>query len=212
MQGDQEPSPEWLREKYEDEGLSTWDIALELGISRYRATHLLKEAGVIVEGNESESYKELRRRAMETEPQEDRETLEGMYNDLGMTQEQIAEVFDVTQSTVSYWFKKHGIETGYRPDVPDELDDPEVLDHYYHDLGYDAVDMATKFDVAKRVVEDKLRQHDIPFREDEAPEGIRNRKWLADRLHKDELSEEEIADLADCSVVTVKNWRRRHML
>jgi DNA-binding transcriptional regulator LsrR (DeoR family) len=46
-------------------------------------------------------------------PWKDPDRLRRLYHDDGLTQSEIAHRFGIDDSTVSYWFTKFGIETGY---------------------------------------------------------------------------------------------------
>ena len=64
------------------------------------------------DGHESTEYDQPRLR-----PWKDADTLRRLYHDDGLTQQEIAERFGIDDSTVSYWFRKLGINTGYTTDT-----------------------------------------------------------------------------------------------
>lgn len=59
---------------------------------------------------------ESKRTTTELQPYKDAEVLRELYIEDGHTQAEIAEFYNIDQSTVYYWLNKHGIERG-EPDV-----------------------------------------------------------------------------------------------
>lgn len=96
------------------------------------------------------------------EPWRDRDTLERLYVDEGLTQEEVAERLDCGRTTVASWLRKYDIPTQGpgRRNVP-ELHDPELLHELYVDRGLSLRGVADEIGCHATSVARALRRHDI---------------------------------------------------
>lgn len=205
------PTDEELEELYAGDS-SVRDLALEHDVPWHTARKWLDEAGVEVEGTESEQYRMLKSEGENGSELDDPERLRGLYVEQGMTQAEIGDEHGVSQTTVSYYLDKHDIETG-ASDVPDELDNPHYMRRLYVVDGFTAPDIAAKHGVSTGTVLRRLEAHGIerdpPGGGSRKDERLTDRDWLAEKLHEEGLSESAVAAEADCTESTVRHWRRK---
>lgn len=92
-----------------------------------------------------------------------RARLKEMYVDKGLTQEEIAQLHGVVQTTVSAKLRALGIET--RPDGPPQLElGEEILRYLYWDLGLTLEETATRLRCSRSTVLRRMRDHQVPRR------------------------------------------------
>lgn len=97
-----ELSPEWLREKYHGENLSTKEIGELVGFSKKTIQRRMRECGV-----------ELRNpgKPAADERLQDEEWFREMYEEKGHSTADIAEICGCAKPTVQDWKEKHGVES-----------------------------------------------------------------------------------------------------
>jgi len=82
-----------------------------------------------------------------------KETLEKLYVNQGLSQSEIADRFDVDQTTISRWIDKHGIK---RP-----LEDAQILIEMYHENDMSLRDIANEIDSYPGSVAKAMERHGI---------------------------------------------------
>lgn len=107
--GDTEPLHDeaWLREQYIEKEKSSIEIARELEVSDSSVSRWLSRHGIETRSAyppEDDDLKTLR----------DEEWLRERYHGDGLTQQEMADEINVSESAVSYWMREYGIETTRR--------------------------------------------------------------------------------------------------
>lgn len=139
------------------------------------------------------------------EPYHDRETLTELYIDRGLTQSDIADQFDIQQTTVSKWLRKTGVVT----DGPTPWRDEETLRWLYHERGMTQAEIADRFGIEANTVSEWMGRHDITTRRyQEAP--WKDAETLRSLYHGDGLPLREIANRFDRSPETIRHWLDTH--
>lgn len=138
-------------------------------------------------------------------PYHDKETLERLYCDEGLTQGEIADRYDVTQSLISKWLRKTGVVEPQETPWHDE----ETLRELYHEQGLDQSEIAEKFDIASNTVSAWMSKHDITTRpHQDAPH--KNEDILRYLYHDERLSMREIGERFGKSRETIRHWLDKH--
>jgi len=83
---------------------------------------------------------------------------------LGMNQEKVAELAGVSQNTIKYWEKKHGLNRSRSQGDP-RLADADWLREQYHGEERSTYDIADELDCSYHAVLYRLRSFDIDIRE-----------------------------------------------
>jgi len=90
-------------------------------------------------------------------------------------QEEIADIADVSISTISYWMDKYGIETKQYERIQKEPDNIEEIKEEYNS-GASLVEVADGLDVSHPTVRRWLKEAGVETRE-QYPEGEDNPRW-----------------------------------
>ena len=120
MSDDSEPwhDKATLRRLYEDEEMTTYEIADEMGVCSSTVRYWMDKHG-IERRNTASHY--------DSEPWRDKATLRRLYEDEGMSTWEIADKMDVAPTTIQYWMDKHGIDRR-EPKNNTEYSDEELLE------------------------------------------------------------------------------------
>ena len=95
----------------------------------------------------------------------DKETLEELYVEKGLDQSEISDMFDVSQTTISRWIRKHNIK------LP--LDNPDLLREMYHENGMSLSEISDEIGCWSGSVGKAMERH-----------GIERRKSTKEKLPK----------------------------
>lgn len=132
---------------------------------------------------------------------------------------EIAKECGCSQSTVSYWLDKHGIDTrdvgGYEKDAKHR--DESYLRKKYLEEGLTTYEIAEECGCVDATVLKWLKKHGIETRkataipENTAPdERLTNSEWLREQYVEEYRSSVEIADECECTPNSVLYWLDRH--
>lgn len=188
-----------LRELYWDEGLSTREIADKLGCAGPTIVKAMDEHGV-----ETRSSGEAQQ-----DPPADKETLTKLYHERGLTQYELAEELDCSQSSINRWLSRYGINTKDHGDYSDgPWRDQDTLEELYSE-GLTQPEIAERLGCSLTTVAYWTVEHDIDIGQ------FRDTPWqnpetLSELYVEKELSYEEIAERTGCSPGTVYRWVNRH--
>lgn len=96
----------------------------------------------------------------------DEETLRRLYHDEWMSTIAIADEFDVSDKTIQYWMKKHGIERRDHTEktAHPELHDADLLREWYHDEGLTTFDIADRIGCEQAPVWQAMNRHGTELR------------------------------------------------
>lgn len=129
-----------LRELYVEQGLSSMDIAERFDVSDTTIRENLKRYGVKVrstqESHRIKAPKELR----------NADKLRELYHNEGLTNAEIANRLGVTDSTVTMWRYRHGIEANDPPSGPD---------HYAWKENPDSIDYGNNWSTQRKAARDR---------------------------------------------------------
>lgn len=89
-----------------------------------------------------------------------KEWLEKKYWDEGLEQSEIAEIFDVDNSTITRWMKKNNIPTVFA-----EWISKSELEYLYHDRMFSLRDIGEKFDVDSETVREAMKKNGVDTRD-----------------------------------------------
>lgn len=142
---------DWLRDLYEGEGLSTYQIAQRVGLNRQQVTRRLRAAGVVLA-----SRGVGRRRGHRlAEPGALRPMLQEWYLVQRLTSKQIGERLGMSERTVRNRLAEYGIDTRSRGAHNREdrhaLSEEDLIELYVR-AGLTATEVGDKFGVFRNVV------------------------------------------------------------
>jgi 5-methylcytosine-specific restriction endonuclease McrA len=152
-------NPDWLRQKYIEEDLSTIEIAEVVDVTPPAVIHWMEKHGIDRGGPNPEGG-----RSPECDLQERGGWLREMYWSKWKTVAEIAEVGGYTESTVRRWMEKHGIER--RDRSKSRVSTPELLDanklrSWNHDDGLTLTEISDKLGCSKMTVSMWFDRHGI---------------------------------------------------
>jgi len=113
---------------------------------------------------------------MGSQPYHDKEVLERLYHDEGLSQEEIGDKFGVKPNTISQWMSRNDVTTRPKQDAPHKSAD--LLRHLHHEEGLTLKEMGEKLDRSHATIRHWMVKHGIPRKD-------ANRKKL--EIPKDEL-------------------------
>jgi len=133
-----------------------------------------------------------------------RDTLKRLYIDEDKTQQEIADIFDVGDSTISNWVRKHGIEK----EPP--WRDADTLQELYWGDELSIAGVADELDTSPDVIHRWMEHHDIKRR----PGPNSKRPWhdeftLRQLYFEDGLSQREIAEELGTYQSQISKWFQR---
>ena len=157
-----------MREMYLENGLTTYEIAEEIGCSARSVSYWLNQHGI----------EPRRRQAPATPSLEDAELMERLYVDERKTQCEIANELGCRGENVHYWLDKHGIEgrDGTATEATEQLRDPELLRRLYIEEERSTIEIAERLDCGSSTVATWLHRHDIETRP-VSPTGADSPHW-----------------------------------
>jgi len=148
------------------------------------------------------------------------EWLREQYHKLGKSQGEIAELADVTESTIRRWMRKYGIESRSMSEAKSEGDtdlytDPEWLREQHWDQGRTLNEIGELAGVSGTTIKRWMGKLNIETRSnteaqtDGDRELYTNSDWLQKQYWKQKRTVAEIGDLAGVSGTTIKRWMDR---
>jgi uncharacterized protein YlaI/DNA-binding XRE family transcriptional regulator len=157
-----------LVEMYVEKGMTTYEIADELGTSRQTINNKLKEYGV--ELRNSLFQPKLKKKSIKRVKQadyKDKETFEKVYKEM-KSLDLVSEFFGINLKTAYLWKKQHGIETikqlsasGYDRRMEGKpWYDKEYLSEMYEQ--YSTYELAQMWNCDPTTIQKWLRKHNIP--------------------------------------------------
>lgn len=151
--------PEWLREKYIDQDLSTVEMADITGVTPAAVIRWMEKYGIDRGGPNPEGG-----RSAECDLPEREDWLREMYWSKWKTISEIAEAGGYTEPTVRRWMKKHGIER--RDRSKSRISNPKLLNknklkRWHHDESYTLTEIADKLGCSKMTVSMWFSRHGI---------------------------------------------------
>lgn len=143
---------------------------------------------------------------MTTKDYQDPTTLRELYVEQDLSQDQIAERFGVSSSTISNWIRTHGIE---KDDPP--WRDEELLRQLYWDEELSIHEITDRLNTYADVVHRWMGRLDIPRR----PDPHSDRPWhdedlLREMYFEEGMSQQDIADHFGTTQSVICDWFRRH--
>lgn len=195
-----------LERLYIDQGLSTYEIGEKYGKSGNTVSQALESRGI-----ERRSISEARGGH---EGYKDRDTMKELYIDRGLSTIAIADMMDVSRSTILYWLVKHGIERRNRGKYShphENKPSKEALEQWYCEEKRSMEEIAELRGVSYATVSNWLESYGIPKRTQaeslalKVPpvEELRRLHW------EDGLKLCEIAEKYDVNNRTVSGWFTR---
>jgi transposase-like protein len=144
-------------------------------------------------------------------PYHDKETLEELYKERGLSGVEIAEHFDVSTETIYTWMDRHDIDrTG---NDTSHLPDTKEIARLYSEKDHTVEQIADEFDVSRTPIRSRLKDSNVEIQQrgvHQTPQKLKSADWLREKNHGEELRASEIAELADCSEGAVYSAFRRH--
>lgn len=150
-------------------------------------------------------------------PYHDEETLRELYHVEGLSTAEIADRFGTSQSTISRWLSRHGIETRSfgEHQIPDKLRDGDWLRTQHFDMERTIADIADDVGCSWNAVKSAFDRHGIEnWRSnklsDDAGATLEDESELRRLYFDEEMSQSDIAELLGVDQGTVSNWFHRH--
>lgn len=144
---------------------------------------------------------------------ENPEGLREQYHGEGRSLRDIADELGCSDTTVYRWLGRHGIGTRSKGRAPEELRDEKWLREEYVKEGRSMREIADELGVGGSTVGFWLDEHGLPTRprlRREVDGRLDDPDWLRERYHREGLTQEEIAEEAGCSIMTVSNRLDEH--
>lgn len=138
----------------------------------------------------------------------DAELLEHVYVADDLKQEEVAELFDCSCSTIQNWLADNNIE---KPRFEYELPESDLRRLYYEER-YTLDEIADHFGCSYLAVRNRFQIYGIEIRStaeslaNADDDSYRDEEWLRERYHGDGLSKQVIADQCGVSESTVQHW------
>jgi transposase len=98
---------------------------------------------------------------MPDEPWRNEETLRRLYQDEGMSQQEIAERLGCSQRTVWRWMERYDIQVRQTNKPTGPWTDPELLHDLYHEKSMSQYEIAEELDCGQNTVKRWMKRHDI---------------------------------------------------
>lgn len=206
---------EWLREQYQEQKLTTAEIASECDcaestISRWLAKNDIETRDHIVVG-----HKPLSQRGLSDERLADHDWLYEQYVEKQKSTIEIAEENGISVATISRWLDRHGINTRSRGSAlvaDSRLTDGSWLREQYVKHQKSVEEIADFCDCHRDTVSKWISRHDIEFRKPVQTEYecLSKRDWIYNQYVTEKKSTIEIAETVGCSQQTVSAWLKRH--
>jgi len=156
-----------LRELYVGRNMTVREVGEKLGCSRNCVSEWLEKTGV---GARPQGHKrDLAGRNVDEFPHRDRERMQELYVERGLTTYEVAKELGCWSTQVGRWLKRHGIETRpspveENPDLPPELADADILRRLYTEQKLHTTEIAEMLDCGSTTVADWLARHGIDRR------------------------------------------------
>lgn len=157
----------WLKQKYIREEMSMIEIADGIGVSESTICNWVNKHGI-----ESRSISEARELVFEDDGSKyrDRDWLRSMYWGEGKSAYEIADMCDVSHSTIQYFLDKNDINTRSQPestrarnDYP-KYYDKDWLTNMYEERGKSTVEIAEDCGVTTAAIRHWIHKHEIEMR------------------------------------------------
>lgn len=205
----------WLREKYIDEDLSTYEIAELAGVTRPTICNWLHRHDFDVADPGAPN-------AGDVDQLKDAEWLRDQYKHQEKSVLDIADQLDVDHKTVREYLDKHGIEidsisigqlrkSGANLEL---LRDADWIRKQYHDKELSISEIAKKCSVTPSTLSDWMDDHGI----EKAGEGgcrgdtekLRDELWLREKYVEEQLSIDDLSELLGVTNPTILRWLDRN--
>lgn len=147
---------------------------------------------------------------MTTQKHRDREWLRRQYHENGLSCTEIANLCNVSRSTVHRNLRKNGIKTrkqGTENFGSEKYHDLEWLREQYHGHNLTYSEIADKCGVSKQTIYNSAKKVGL---ETENDTRYRDGSWFREKYHSDDWTLKEIAEECDVSLRTIISWRKRH--
>lgn len=191
----------WLREQYVEKEMTTTEIAELCDCSQSTIGKWLNRFGVETRTND---------KRVADERLTDSQWLREKYIEEKKSASLIADLCDCEVSTVSKWLKRAGIETRDNPKLPDQrLKDAKWLHSQYVEKEKTTTEIGRICDCGASTVGSWLKRHEIELRGGGRPvvdQRLRDPDWLREQYVVEQKTTIEIADLCDCSNVSVSKY------
>jgi len=150
----------------------------------------------------------------------DKETLQTMYWDHGMSSKEIANEFGVTSPTILSWMDKLGVEKrdatyiSEQSEAPPQVKDEEWMYEKYIEQGYSVNKIATIAGTTKTTANRWLDNHGIKKRDRSKTrvkyDKLTDESWLRKQLIEKGLTQVEVAEMVGGDPAVVSQWMKRH--
>ena len=130
-------------------------------------------------------------------PWEDKDTLERLYCEQGLTEREIGERFGVTQTGIGNWVRKFGLDR----DKP--WRDKERLRNQFVELDKTREEIADEWDCSHENICRWINRHGLVKK-------WKQEDWLREKYYGEGLSMREMAELQDTSSSNIRRWMERH--
>jgi transposase-like protein len=148
------------------------------------------------------------------------EWLRKQYHENGINQAEIAELTDVTKTTISNWMQRHGIDRRSAAEAQtdgdlERLKNEEWLRDQYCEQEKSSHQIADELDLDPGTVRNWMQKYGIKRRSAGRQTNgnikpLKKEKWLREQYCKQQKSISEIADELGVDNKTVRNWMQRH--
>jgi transposase len=137
--------------------------------------------------------------------------LDHLYNNHELIQEEIADMFDVSRTTIKTWFSRLDISgTEYEYEIPEA-----ELRELYCDDKKSIEDIADFYGCSYLAVRNRLQNYGIEIRSshemivDADDTSYRDKEWLKTQYNKKDKSRQVIADECGVSESTIQHWMNK---
>jgi len=205
----------WLRKKYVDKGLSTYEIADQVGAARTTVCAWMRRHNI--------EFRSPSQRVAEGDisPLTNEEWLREEYLIRGRSMYDIADDLGLSYSTVRSYLIEYEIEIRSSSEAGSDgnikpLYNSDWLREQYENNCRSTYDIAEELNVSRNTVSSWLHRHDIETRGNteafgSAPvEELQDAGWLYEQYHTREKSCVKIATEVGVDTTTVQNWLHRH--
>lgn len=180
-----------LRKKYVDEELSTRELTEIWDCSRKTISNWLDRFGIETPSNP------------DNPPWQDKDTLEKLYIDEGLTCPEIGERLGCSGRTVDKWRKRLGVLPLYKR--------KEWMHKQFNEKDRSILEIAKRADSNRKTVSEWLDKLGVRAEKDLPASYADEKPWhdpdrLEELYHGKELSAARVADEMGCSPQTVRHW------
>jgi len=147
-----------------------------------------------------------------SEPWQDAEVLKNLYWDEGMSYSEMSSELGCSESTLSRWMSRHGIETRSDFETGGKWTDKQVLEELYNGKGLSLSDMSEKLGCSESTIGRWMDKYEIertpPMKDITGP--WQDKEKLENYYLKKSMSINDIADHFDVDYQTIRRWLHIH--